>query len=246
MNIENIDISKMSEEEICHYGSLLWCAGDIDNAVKYYTLAADNGYTEAMMCLARIYETGDGVEQNKNEAIRWYKLAAEKGDYEAIYHLSEDITLNYAEEPLDWCVKVAEHGDTFAQLYLAEIYHDGKGVEKNFEEYLKWYKMVAEDGDSEAIYHLGYMYYYGDEVEQNYNEAYYWFNKDDFRYLPHYICADMYFYVDKDYKTAFRLYKASLEQDWYEEAAYKIGEMYFYGLGVEKAPPFFSFVLNSK
>lgn len=45
--------------------------------------------------------------------------------------------------------------------------------------------------------------------------------------------ADMCFYVDKDYRNAFRLYHAALKQG-VEEAAYKIGEMYYCGLGVEQ------------
>lgn len=133
------------------------------------------------------------------------------------------------------CFKLAaEKGCAEAQLQLAEMYRYGHSVEKNFEEALKWYKLAAEDGNRDAIYALGRMYYYGDGVDQDYKEAYYWFDKDGFRELPYYICADMYFYVDQDYENAFRLYNASLEEDCYENAAYKIGEMYYHGLGVEK------------
>ena len=47
------------------------------------------------------------------------------------------------------------------------------------------------------------------------------------------MCADMYFHVDGDYENALRLYKEAL---WVgdEFAAFKIGEMYYKGLGVEK------------
>ena len=81
---------------------------------------------------------------------------------------------------------------------------------------------------------MGHIYYYGDGVEQDYKQAYYWFEKDGFRDLPHYICADMYFYVDKYYETAFRLYRSALEEDGVDFAAFKIGGMYYYGLGVEQ------------
>ena len=43
----------------------------------------------------------------------------------------------------------------------------------------------------------------------------------------------MYFYVDKDYDNAFRLYHSALRQG-VDEAVYKIGEMYYYGLGTEQ------------
>jgi TPR repeat protein len=209
--------------------------GDTDNAVECLQLAAEKGCVDAMIQLAEMYDIGDDVEADFDESIKWYMLAAANGDFTALEYLAENVELDYAEEPLEWCIKVAEYGDTGARLYLAEIYRDGKGVEKNFEESLKWYKLAAEQGNRGAIYTLGYMYYYGNEVERDYKEAYYWFDKDGFRQLPFYICADMYFYVNQDYGNAFRLYKASLEEDRYENAAYKIGEMYYRGLGVAQS-----------
>lgn len=234
MSIENVNYSDVDNETLYEYGCNFLNDGDINSAIKYITIAAEKGCVAAMMHLAQIYEEGDGVDVDEDESIEWYKRAAANGDYEAIRYFIEDIALDYAQEPLEWCTKVAEHGDTAAQLYLAEIYRDGNGVEIDFEESLKWYKLAAEGGDRDAIYHLGHIYYYGDEVEQDYQQAYYWFDKDGFRRLPYYICADMYFYVDKSYEAAFRLYYSALVEDGVDFAAFKIGEMYYYGLGVEQ------------
>ena len=198
------------------------------DAIKNITLVAENGCLEAMLYLAQSYEEGIGVEADDDKAFEWYYLAAKSGNLEAIQWLAAKMVLNYSEEPLELCIKLAENGDSYAQIYLAEMY-DGK----DFEESLKWYKLAAEGGNRDAIYHLGYMYYRGDEVEQSYEEAYYWFDKDDFRHLPWFVCADMYFYVEKYYKHAFKLYHFALQQG-VQEAAYKIGEMYYYGLGTEQ------------
>ena len=224
-----MDFHKMNEWEMYRYALKLFESGDTDNGMKYLTLAAENGCSHAMTCLGNVYWEGDGVEQDEDEAIKWYKLAAAHGDSDAVEILMDEIGLDYSEEPLEWCVKVAENGGTDAQLYLAEMYGG-----KDFEESLKWYKLAAEGGNRDAIYHLGHIYYYGDGVEQSYKEAYYWFDKDGFRELPYYICADMYFHVDKCYETAFRLYQSALEKDGVDFAAYKIGEMYYYGLGIEQ------------
>lgn len=225
MDFENMDFGKMTDWEICDYLSTL----DDVNRMKCLAFAAEQGSSFAMLELANAYEEGDGIEQDEDEAIKWYKLAAAHGQYEAICCLNDEFGLDYSEEPLEWCIKVAENGGTDAQLYLAEMY-DGD----DFEESLKWYKLAAEGGNRNAIYHLGHIYYYGDGVEQDYKQAYYWFDKDGFRDLPYYICADMYFYVDKYYETAFRLYRSALEEDGVDFAAFKIGEMYYYGLGVEQ------------
>ncbi len=174
-----------------------------DRSVMCMLYAAHSGCAEAQALLAEMYRYGNGVERDLQEALKWYKAAAEKGEMDA-------------------------------QYCLADMYYFGRdGVEKDLQEALKWYRAAAESGNRSAIYTLGHMYYYGDGVEQDYNQAYYWFDKDGFRELPYYICADMYFYVDKHYESAFRLYESALEQG-VDFAAYKIGEMYYYGLGVEQ------------
>ena len=131
-------------------------------------------------------------------------------------------------------ILAAEKDDVSAQSQLGDMYRYGKWVEANFEEAVKWYKLAAENGDREAIYYLGYLYYYGDDVERDYKEAYYWFRKDDFYDIPNYIRGDMYFHVDQNYELALACYRKSLKDDGYEHAAYKIGEMYYCGLGIEQ------------
>lgn len=171
--------------------------------------AAENGNADALFYMAELYREGDGVEENPEEALKFYKMAA-------------------------------ENGSSDAQIYLAEAYRFGRdGFEKNFSEAIKWYKIVAEDVNSDldrdTMESLGFIYYYGDDVEQDYNEAYYWFEKCEGGYwcLPEFVEADMSFYVTKDYQNAFSLYCAAASQG-VEEAVYKIGEMYYYGLGVEQ------------
>ena len=48
-------------------------------AIKWYQLAAEQGYTDAQFSLGNIYEEGNGVPQNPEEALKWYRLNAEKG-----------------------------------------------------------------------------------------------------------------------------------------------------------------------
>ena len=157
-------------------------------------------------------------------------------DGDELYECACDLLNNGEIDKAVKCFELAsENGCLDAMVDLAKMYEHGNSVGKDFDESLKWYKLAAESGDRDSIYHLGYLYYYGDEVDQDYKQAYYWFDKDGFRDLPYYICADMYFYVDQAYDTAFRFYTASFEKDYYEGAAYKIGEMYYHGLGVAQS-----------
>ena len=46
-------------------------------AIKWYTLSAEQGYAAAQHSLGLMYETGRGVPQSSKEALKWYTLAAE-------------------------------------------------------------------------------------------------------------------------------------------------------------------------
>jgi len=46
-------------------------------------MAAVQGLPQAQLNLGILFETGEGVSQDKAEAISWYRMAAEKGNKEA-------------------------------------------------------------------------------------------------------------------------------------------------------------------
>jgi TPR repeat protein len=60
---------------------------DDKEAVHWYRLAADQGYSKAQFNLGMMYEYGLGVATDVKEAIRWDRLAAEQGNIDAQYRL---------------------------------------------------------------------------------------------------------------------------------------------------------------
>ncbi len=72
-------------------------------AVRWYTLAAEQGFAEAQNDLGAMYHYGKGVDQNHNTAVKWYTLAAEQGFVGAQYNLSiqyalgQGVTENYVK-----------------------------------------------------------------------------------------------------------------------------------------------------
>ena len=50
-------------------------------------LVAEQGYANAQTNLGIMYARGDGVPQNKAEAVRWLQLAVEQGHGRAEYFL---------------------------------------------------------------------------------------------------------------------------------------------------------------
>jgi len=49
-------------------------------AVKWFKLAADQGYDYAQANLGFMYAEGKGVTQNYSEARKWFTLAADQGN----------------------------------------------------------------------------------------------------------------------------------------------------------------------
>ena len=52
---------------------------DEAEAVRWYRLAAEQGYAIAQHNLGVMYDKGEGVLKDDAEAVRWYRLAAEQG-----------------------------------------------------------------------------------------------------------------------------------------------------------------------
>lgn len=57
--------------------------GDVLDAAKWYRKAAEQGYAPAQANLGILYDLGQGVAQDYQQALYWYVKAAEQGDIKA-------------------------------------------------------------------------------------------------------------------------------------------------------------------
>ena len=107
---------------------------------------AGNGraYTD----LGRMYEQGNGVEQDYEKALEYYRLSAE-----------------------------AENPDFKGMRYAGLMYRDGTGVAQDAAEAAVCFRLAAEAGDVSAAYFLGLLYEEGNGVDQNTVEAKKWYEK---------------------------------------------------------------------
>ena len=60
---------------------------DETEAVRWFRLAADQGFAGAQYFLGVMYTNGRGVPQEETEAVRWFRLAADQGFAGAQYFL---------------------------------------------------------------------------------------------------------------------------------------------------------------
>lgn len=69
-------------------------AGSFDQAFNYWLPLAEDGHDESQFMIAGLYEQGQGVRADMDEALKWYEAAAKAGSADAqyrlgLYHLNE-------------------------------------------------------------------------------------------------------------------------------------------------------------
>lgn len=155
--------------------------GDYKNTVRLFRPFADQGDAFAQFILGFMYNSGNGVPQDHEEAATWYRLAAEQGYATAqnnlgiAYSKGQGVPQDEAQA-VTWFRKAAEQGELRAQTNLARRYYQGIGVPQNYRDAAKWYQLAAKQGDASAQNQLGFMYSVGQGVPQNYVMAHLWLN----------------------------------------------------------------------
>ena len=100
----------------------------------------------------------DGVE---TDDFHKAKEAEKKGDHATAFKLLRPL---------------AEQGDAIAQVTLATMYREGKGVLQDFKESVKWYRKAAEQGHAVAQKDFGVMYAKSYGIAKNLVRAHMWYN----------------------------------------------------------------------
>ena len=96
---------------------------------------ANKGIPEAQINLGMMFERGQGVPQDYNEAIRWYRLATDLG------HIK-------AQEKLNSLLK--KSADAQINFGLGVIFENGQGVPQDYNEAIRWYRLAADLGHIKA------------------------------------------------------------------------------------------------
>jgi TPR repeat protein len=139
----------------------------LHRALVHYNDAAKRGYVSALNNLAVLYSSGDGVEENENEAISLFKRAAQQGHPLAMYNLA----LHYRNgtgglkrdfnQATEWFAKSAESGYVPAMVEMGDALKYGRGIVSNPRRAVEWYQRAAEAGSAEAKLQLGWIYFEG-------------------------------------------------------------------------------------
>jgi len=139
-------------------GQALYRDGDPANALREWLPLAEAGYAESQYMIGMIYEKGEGVGINLDQAIRWLTLAAKNGEVMANCRIGHLLNVKEDERPeviLAWFLRGAEAGDGSCMHDLAELLLKGVNGTKDVNGGMRWLTRAAESGDARSQADLG-------------------------------------------------------------------------------------------
>lgn len=134
--------------------------------IEKLKVEALNGSVNAQYRLGCLYESGDGVKQSKEEALKWHLGAAKNGHIEARYK-AEVLFLeskNAEQRKMEFALQVLRetaNGCFDAQYRLGEMHYVGLIVKQDYKEAFNCFLNAAKNGHVKAQYWLGCMLYDG-------------------------------------------------------------------------------------
>jgi Sel1 repeat len=155
---------------------------DYETAYREFLTEAQRGDPSAQHMVGILYQNGQGVPKNNDDAVAWYRKAAEQGydrgqyNLGIMYHHGWGVPEDRAEA-VRWYRAAAEQDYDRAQYNLGEMYDHGWGVPEDQAEAVRWYRAAAEQGYDRAQFSLALKYEYGRGVPKDDAEAVAWYRK---------------------------------------------------------------------
>lgn len=127
---------------------------DTKEAIRWCTLAAEQGDIKAQKALVAIYSEGE--EQDLGAKVYWARRAAEGGDVDLLVWLYKTLPLENPAK-LWYLTLAATHDRPEAQYHLGRTILDGLiPSEHKIARALLWFQKAAKRGNKEAQYRMAY------------------------------------------------------------------------------------------
>lgn len=144
----------------------------------YLTLANQND-AKACYNLGLMYQQGDGLAANLDEAVKWYTQSADLGYKEAQYTLASLVfqrqiqSIGYPQA-VEYYAQAATQGHVKSQLNLGMLYFRGDVIAQDLPAAVHWLTLAASQNSSEAQGYLAQLYQQGAGVRQDTVKAAMW------------------------------------------------------------------------
>jgi len=151
-----------------------------DEAVKWMSRAAEQGYVNAQNALGDMYNWGVGVDEDKEKAKQWYEKAANNQNTKAMRKLAFFFSDNKADliKKIEWLQQAYDLGDNHAAFSLGKTYEEDIKEEGHMEQAMHWYKIGAEKHNCfESQRKLGDFALQGLGQNKDINQAITWYKK---------------------------------------------------------------------
>jgi TPR repeat protein len=208
----------------------------IDELMRFYLQDLNKG-KEEFVIKRRILEYFNNQEINLQEIYNW--LSNNQNDSNSIYLLGYFnyygiITSINKQKACELYQKAVELENVVAQLVLASIYIEGKGIKKNPNKAFELSKKLAKKGNPNGINRLGYCYSMGVGTEIDMKKAFKLYQKAAKSGNIRAQCNLINLYLDgegteKDYDKAFELSNKAAEE--HSDGMNLLGYCYNNGIG---------------
>ena len=140
-------------------GIALFRSGRFAEAYRDWTEAAGAGDGRAARLLGVMYDSGEGVAQDRGQALRWYERAAELGDAGGMFNVAVSYdsgagVVRDGTEAAHWYARAAARHFGRAEYNLALMYESGDGVRHDPAAAIRLFRDAAGDGIAAARSHL--------------------------------------------------------------------------------------------
>ena len=132
--------------------------GDYAEAVRFMSVAAEDGDVAAQFNLGVAYASGTGTERDYGKSIAWFRRAADQGAASAqfnlgvIYQRGLGVPQDHAEAAR-WYLLAADADNSRAQLEIGIKLAHGDGIGEDKVAALKWLILAAINGEANAAMH---------------------------------------------------------------------------------------------
>ncbi|MBN9286742.1 MAG: hypothetical protein BGO43_02360 [Gammaproteobacteria bacterium 39-13] len=213
---------------------------------KFLQAAAEQSLVVAQLALAKLYQSGGQLAQNDSQSYFWYNKAAAEGDPQGLYVVGMSHALGSFGQKKDldaagkYLKQAADKNYYPAQYALATLYLEGQPVLQDKHAAIEFLRLAANGGSTDAQIKLAKILVEF-SLPQYDKVAFYWADKAATGNNPEakYLLGS--YYLDGigtqvDYEKAFHIF-SDLADQGNALAEFKLGQMYYYGQGVEKNLP---------
>lgn len=221
------------------YDSGFGVKANLSKAIKYFKMAAEKDFVDAMVLYAHAICRKD--KNNIDESIKWYRKAAELGNSRGQFLLAMSLDkINQKEEAIEWLKKAADNGYSDAIFMLGLQYYYGIKVPRDYKKAFSLVEQAAKEECKNAYGMLGYFYLRGIGVEPNGKMAVLYYQRGTLAGVPEakywygrFLCDG--YNVEKNVSKGYGLIKEAAEQG-VSDAELFIGLDYHTGTIAQKNP----------